>query len=170
MVGGLSFSLIFHGLFLLLLMHYNPVNKHNPSQDKNTNQDQKGEVMVELQGEIIPRSSDGKTTAPDSEVELLTLKPKENPNAKKCEGDRFYGGIGIVLSSSEGVFDYPVNRVVSEVAHGYPGYRAGILVGDIVLNIDSLRGEPGTAVDVFVVRNGVEFKLTIIREKICLSW
>jgi carboxyl-terminal processing protease len=83
-----------------------------------------------------------------------------------------YGGIGISISK----FDTSI--VVIKVSRGYPADRAGIRVGDVIVQIDSIYvkdksldevrslmvGKPGTQLKVKVIREGVSnplvFELT----------
>jgi carboxyl-terminal processing protease len=87
-----------------------------------------------------------------------------------------FGGIGIVISLKDGVL-----TVVSPM-EDTPGYRAGILSGDIILEVDGqetrnmslsesvklMRGAPGTEVQVRTLRPATHAvnEITIIREEI----
>lgn len=69
-----------------------------------------------------------------------------------------FGGIGI---GHNGI------GYVTEVVAGYPAARAGIKVGDILENLDLIRGEAGTPVIVMVRRHGQLQLFQMIRENIC---
>ncbi len=90
-----------------------------------------------------------------------------------------YGGLGIEVTKENGGI-----RVISPI-DGTPAYEAGILPGDLIIQLDdqstsrmnlmdavnSMRGQPGTDITLIVIREGsdgpLEFKLTraVIRIK-----
>jgi len=87
-----------------------------------------------------------------------------------------YGGIGAVIQKRG---DYVV---VAEPYQGAPAYKAGIKAGDVILEINgktakgktveevssALKGQPGTAANVIIKRDGVEkpIEKNIIRETV----
>jgi len=87
-----------------------------------------------------------------------------------------YGGIGSLIRSGG---DY---TVISEVYKGFPADLAGIKAGDILKKVDGislkglssdrvsekLKGNPGTAINVTIERNGLENDLSMKREKIAI--
>ena len=87
-----------------------------------------------------------------------------------------YVGIGITISVEEGVDGYLV-QVVNE---GGPAEDAGILVGDVIVAVegistigmeasgarDLVRGEPGTQVQITLVRDGQEMTLSVTRREV----
>jgi carboxyl-terminal processing protease len=87
-----------------------------------------------------------------------------------------YGGIGSLVRASG---DYVV---ISEVYKGFPADKAGIKPGDILKKVDGtslkglptesvsekLKGDPGTALNITVGRNGRDTDYLIKREKIIL--
>jgi len=82
-----------------------------------------------------------------------------------------FGGLGIVVGMKKGVL-----TVISPI-DDTPAYRAGIKAGDIILKINNkatldmtldedvnlMRGKPGTKINLTVVRDGKQIKVTIIR-------
>jgi hypothetical protein len=76
--------------------------------------------------------------------------------------DNWYGGIGIVQD---------ILGTITQVAPGYPAYRAGLKVGDVIFSYGNgpIRGEIGTEVIVIIVRNQETMTLTLVREKICVE-
>jgi carboxyl-terminal processing protease len=87
-----------------------------------------------------------------------------------------YGGFGSLIRKSG---DY---IVVTNVYKGFPADRSGIKPGDIMLGIDGnslkgvasdkasdmLKGEPGSAAEITLLRNGNELKVKLNREKISI--
>lgn len=87
-----------------------------------------------------------------------------------------YGGLGIVISSQNGVL------TVISVMEGTPAYRAGIRPGDRIVEVNGestegwssrdavqhLRGEPGSQVTIKIARPGLDdlIEMTLTREKI----
>ena len=111
----------------------------------------------------------------DPNTSLMNVDAFENFRLQ-TEGD--YGGVGLEISDRD---DYIT--VVSPIP-GTPGSRAGIRAGDMIVEVDGaetldwpvqqavqvLRGQPGTPVEVRIVRPGVEGSIdfTITRERIQL--
>lgn len=113
---------------------------------------------------------------------LSELDPHSNfLNASQCNELRIstagkFGGLGIIIQSRNGYI-----TVVSPIK-GTPAYRAGIKSGDRIIRIDDesainmtldqavnrLRGEPGTPVTIYVLREGWSEpkKMVIMREEI----
>lgn len=89
-----------------------------------------------------------------------------------------FGGLGIEVGRQDGYI-----RVISPIDDS-PADRAGILPGDLIIEIDNkplremspdeaanmMRGEPGSSVTVTIAREGQEpFDLTIVREVIAIN-
>lgn len=84
------------------------------------------------------------------------------------------GGIGVSVAIKEGKF------VVYSVINGTPAFKAGVLKGDIIFKvndkltgdmqfeetINKMRGEPGTPLQLTVLREGNLKEFTLYREKI----
>jgi len=87
-----------------------------------------------------------------------------------------YGGIGCLVRNNG---DY---AIVTEVYKGFPADAAGVKVGDMIVKVDGrtlkgfpvdkvsehLKGDPGTAITVTVMRNGREYDFSMKRERISL--
>lgn len=100
----------------------------------------------------------------EDQMALEEEQRKKQEEARKKALDEckdFFGGIGVTFD----LFD----RTISEVHKGYPAERAGIRVGDRLSSIEPIRGEPGTKVEILVIRGEQEILMEITREKICLE-
>jgi len=108
--------------------------------------------------EIIPKPSDSEHSGRSGEgIGKKSKKPKKE---EKC--DHYYGGVGIQRSYT--------GETVTEVYKGYPADRAGIKVGDIVLNPQNvIRGEVGSTIRIVVYSNRTTTVYNLIREKICIK-
>jgi carboxyl-terminal processing protease len=123
--------------------------------------------------ELIRHALSGMLAELDPYSTFMTKKMFED---MKDETSGHFGGIGIVISMKDGLL-----TVVSPM-EGTPGFRAGILSGDIIIEIDGeetreltlsdsvdrMRGEPGTEVVIKTLRpstHAVE-EITIVREEI----
>src|SRR5215212_140778 len=96
----------------------------------------------------------------------------------KATTDGNYGGLGLTVSMEDGVV-----KVISPT-EDTPAWRAGIKAGDFITHInsellyglsldeavDKLRGAPGSAIKVTIVRPGRDkpFDVTMVRERIVL--
>lgn len=151
---GLTLSSLIHLALLIAL-----VLPYIKSGD-GTNTEPQPAGSTEKTGDIIPKESEEEQK--EIVVELVDLPKKKAQPAKghECKGDNWYGGIGVVHNGHK----------ISEVAVGYPAYRAGVRVGDeTISNIDVIRGEPGTSMNLVVIRDGVMLYFEMVREKICLE-
>ncbi len=87
-------------------------------------------------------------------------KPKKSKNKTECK--KFYGGVGVQSSY--------INEQIVSVYPGYPADRAGIKVGDVVLNpMDLVRGKIGTTVKLQIKNDSGIVVYNLIREKICIE-
>lgn len=84
--------------------------------------------------------------------------PKGDVDATGKECPYTYGGIGIQTGILE---------AITVIFEGYAASRAGLQVGDRLIYIGEIRGEPGTMLKLKVFRNPNYLDFTIIREKIC---
>ncbi len=83
-----------------------------------------------------------------------------------------YGGIGALVRPREG------KMMIAESYEGFPAYRAGLLPGDIILEVNGqstegrdenevralLQGQPGTSLNIRVERNGEQIAKSLERE------
>lgn len=93
---------------------------------------------------------DGKDKGEEDGVYIL-----DKGKWKNCK--QWYGGVG---------FQHDGIRV-TRVAIGYPAFKAGLMKDDLVFDIATLRGPPGTTVLLRWMRAGKVYRVEVIREKIC---
>jgi hypothetical protein len=109
------------------------------------------------------------------EVEIVERPPQPEKSAEqiafeklqeersKCEP--FFGGIGVTLKR-----DDDLNQIADKVHRYYPAEQAGIKPGDVILTpVYKMKGEVGTPVTIEVIRNGIQFSVTMTRGRICLT-
>lgn len=104
------------------------------------------------------------------------LEPKEQEDLLENSSGKF-GGLGIVIGMEDGLV-----KIISPI-DDTPAYRAGLQAGDLIFKInttsvrglglsdavDMMRGEPGTAVSVTILRQGVDpFEVSIVRDIITI--
>jgi C-terminal processing protease CtpA/Prc len=95
-------------------------------------------------------------------VKLRIIDKKKSDGGGQCP--KTFGGIGIEFDFSQD------GAVVTRVFHGYPAEKAGIVVGDVLLdNPNGVRGEPGSTIVVRVMRKGESMSIPIRRDKICVT-
>lgn len=114
------------------------------------------------QGDIRKILPKGTNTSSPLDIELVDAPSPSKTKGEDCPNGRWYGGIGVYEGWNN-------SRVVDRVIEGYPAYRAGIQKGDVLPQVDNLRGEPGTVVEFNVLRNGKLLSFKLIREKICIE-
>lgn len=109
--------------------------------------------------EIVEKGSD--VPSSPQEITIFLGKPIL-AKGEDCPDGRFFGGIGIEHLA--------LDDVIVTVIPGYPAFRAGLKVGDVLIgDIEHIEGEIGTPVTV-LVRRGVEvLRFDMIREKICVK-
>ena len=131
--------------------------------------------------ELLRNAIQGMVGGLDPHSALLDSKEMSEVEA---ETTGRYGGLGIEVTKENGGI-----RVISPI-DDTPAFKAGILPGDLIIQLDdqlttrmnlidainSMRGEPGTEITLIVIRKGVEgpleFKLTraVIRVKSVRSY
>lgn len=99
--------------------------------------------------------------------EVAVNKKIENKKENTCEN--FYIGIGIVSNLVIKNDEYWL--LVNKVYETYPAYKAGIRVGDLILEKEPIRdgGPIGSVIDLVIDRNGEIFVLSVNRGKICVE-
>jgi carboxyl-terminal processing protease len=128
-----------------------------------------GDVSVEQMMEGAVR---GMVESLDDPYSIYMNKEEYKEFYQHIEGS--IGGIGVSVAIKEGKF------VVYSVISGTPAFKAGVLKGDIIFKvndkltgdmqfeetINKMRGEPGTPLQLTVLREGNLKEFTLYREKI----
>lgn len=119
------------------------------------------EVIEKIEVEMIE-------TKKEEEGDLPLKAEPEKPVLTECEGDNWYGGIGIQQDWQTGQ--------IEAVYRGYPADKGGLRVGDMIQFVDGtredrIRGEPGTTVTISIFRPSTNEYLTftIQRDRICIG-
>lgn len=148
------------------------VTLHNKKSKENRDgDDQSGHNRDSQHEDIVPKQNpvaehDAKPQPEDPSSSGIEILPqKTDSELVECEGEHWYGGIGIYNRTIRNGWPVVADRVIP----GYPGYRAGIQPGDLLTPLDSpdIKGPPGTSVTIQIIHNGQERIVQMIREKIC---
>jgi len=122
---------------------------------------------TETTGNIIAKSVDVEIVMSVDEdgIEKKEKKKPSKGELTECIEDRWYGGIGITQNFMD-------NSLLS-VAPGYPAFKAGLLIGDIILETSEpdIRGEPGTLLSLKIHRpsTGETLLVNLRRDRICID-
>jgi C-terminal processing protease CtpA/Prc len=153
MKKSLFYSIAIHSVLLFFLVIIQGLNSRSAKDTGVT--DKKVEKSMEVQ------------------LEQPDTKSEEDPNPKPtgkfvdrdCGDHNWYGGIGVSLRPDDDMENY----TILEAYDGYPAQKAGLLSGDVLLNPPLMKGEPGSTMNVNVMRGGNTFSVEIVREKICVE-
>lgn len=157
MKRGFFISICLHLLPLLIFMlPHGSGNRDEGKKGGSKQSDENGDFQKqsEKDGEEQPKKD-------DLQVYILPAQPKKQEEGIKCPEDSWYGGIGVEINEATGE--------IYKAAPFYPAYKAGIRPGDINISDVELRGDPGTAVEVKVAREGQTLSFMVTREKICYT-
>lgn len=171
---GMTYSLCIHGI-LLSLLAFKGCSGGGAGAEGQKDQQQGAQNEKDKQGEQIAKNDvvEVDIIPPPQKGDALGKAEEDGFGPPQHVGDdceHFFGGIGITQSyGAKSLMDHSTIVVVAEVHHGYPAEKAGIKVGDEILNSSTIRGEIGTAVVVQTIRNGSPLRYTIVRDKICTS-
>lgn len=123
--------------------------------------DQGGQEMPTIEVEIVekPQEEEPEPVPMEGPTPEMTLAERVPHIDEPCQ--YWFGGIGITFNGYD--------NMVQQVFAGYPAARAGIMAGDILLvsKPTDLLGDPGTQVQVPVMRNGQVINYAMYRDKIC---
>lgn len=148
-------------------------------------------LFLLVSSKVAPEASKPPEGAPPQVPESITaeiLPPPETKDADTIqkvekEGDAlpappthladdckdFFGGVGLMNDIRANVARNRYDAVVTDVYPGYPAFKAGVQVGDILIDSDHIRGEIGSRFTLEVIRNGQTLYFDIIRDKICTN-
>jgi len=104
---------------------------------------------------------EGDSKEPSPPQQLLSgniVSRLDDHSGSKCVS--FYGGIGIYTNPDDSV---------EKVFPGYPAAKAGIVVGDVLSDLASIRGEVGVYVEFDGTRNGTRQHYRLKRDKVCIE-
>jgi predicted metalloprotease with PDZ domain len=135
--------------------------------DGDEKKEEKSSASSSIRVNIVDKPSEKKTEpkppVPKNKSTIIVQqkKPLEQEYIDhKC--DEWYGGIGVQYEDMD-------SGIISHVGKGYPADRAGIIVGDLVVDSEEIRGKPGTKVTVKIMRGSKLLIFNMIREKICTN-
>lgn len=131
---------------------------------------QNGGKRFKDRGDIVEKQQ-GEERKP-VQVEVVDSIPTPEPPKAPHRDDPcpdYFGGIGITMSLDVLPNGNIQNVVVAAVHAGYPAAQMGLQRGDVLLNVDQVRGDIGAPVTVLVRRNGQVLQFSGYRDKICTS-
>lgn len=164
LMKGFRWSLLVHGTLVVLLL-LNGLGSGGGADGGTPLVAKEEGAPVQVEIIDLPKKSDEDPIEVSEKDALLMRAPHAND---ECPDS--FGGIGITENNHwTDASMTAVITTVSKVHHGYPAEKAGILIGDEVLNSAEIRGEIGTPVTVRVMRDGVEIIFDLIRDKICTT-
>jgi hypothetical protein len=164
-----AFSLALHLSLLLVVALQTPAGEGDGSDEKQV--EVGGGNRIKDDRKIAPRPIEVSVVTPTvpKEGDLDLSEPEVKKKAADCEGDNWYGGIGITQS---------IGGSVILAAEGYPAALAGIKTGDVITKTSDeqnqenaeIRGEVGSRLRLVVYRPEIQQFLIfdLIRGKICL--
>jgi hypothetical protein len=146
--------------------HQNPENKVLQSKNPVTQGQYVGGIKDNSFAGWVPPSNDHEKKPVPKQLEStadgynIMAIPKE-----ACS--KYFGGIGIVLDKNHYINEQGPR--VTGTADGYPAFKAGIQVGDLILNppISELIGDIGSNFVITFIHNNKVFNKKITREKVC---
>ena len=99
----------------------------------------------------------------DGKILVKQIKKKIKKKIEEPKCDDYYYGIGIVQDNLSD------SCAVSKVAVGYPAWKNGIQVGDIITSPPcwDIRGPDGSTINMTIIRDGKIIHLSFKRGKIC---
>lgn len=158
---GLHISLIIVAFSLNRNSEHGSGDSETASQEDGSKDSINGSIVdkpievVKVSPEIIKAMKEQ-----DKQMAVEEKYRSEQKNQSKCLYS--FGGIGVTF---EGFGD----RTISEIHKGYPAYRAGLRVGDRILNTGNVRGPVGSQITITFEREGVIYDVDLVRDKICVE-
>lgn len=170
----LILSLLAHCLLLALFLNQSQKSDggNGNSNTGNETGEGNGALIGQDRGEILPPPTvKVMEVTPEVQKEIekqkdaMELAEKKNKPEQKASPApdgciTWFGGIGVSID--------PVSGYIHEVYPGYPAYESGLRSGDVILEISSeIQGEVGTPLTMIIQRGADQYRLTLIRAKIC---
>lgn len=163
----LIYSAVLHAIVLILVIL---------TSGKETGGQQKEAVQVS----VVDQAQKSAPKHINGRIAELTPSKVNKPKKER----KFYYGLGLVSSPQEiqpryyGGFVYSVGSFISDVAAGYNGEKAGLMVGDIILSVDGVPtdgwavgviGEGPTPVELVILRGNKILVVKTTRSKVYLD-
>lgn len=174
---AVQLSVLLHMSPLLFFAHIPGCGSKGNARPSNTKSEKpKAEVKAQEpnKNEILamPKSIDIEEVT-ESDINGYKKAMKKRFKPRNCPG-MSYGGIGIQFDPPFDQMGVHKKAIITYVPEGYPAAKAGIQVGDeLVDDLDGLmdyRGKVGEEVTVNVKKSDGTYKnYTMLREKICLK-
>jgi len=143
-LSGVIGTLVVHASVLLLFISPSCTPKHPPSAA--------AEQRVSVN--LLPPPS------PAAHLSAEGPNPGGGTPSDPCPAEKQYEGIGILWM--------PGTRLIVKAPPGYPAYRAGIRVGDMLVNPDELYPR-GNILEIDVFRHTTRLTFKVKLEKICFD-
>jgi len=157
-------SLLLHLAVMLtvVLSHSGNGNGKSPIGEKEQRGGEEARDIIPKQVEVELVEAPPKTE--EADVPMKMPEPqKPTEGLTDCEGQNWFGGIGIYQDDKTGRID--------GVIEGYPAFKAGLRQGDVIISPPPgfIRGEVGTPVNLTVQKMGDFYaqEILLIRDKIC---
>lgn len=150
---GMVLSLLLHALALLFLL---PPSISKSTSDKNSGAVDGDDVV------FIDPSIHYNLAETNKTTELFKEAIEQRDLCKDASAN--FVGLGIRW--------YPATGIVTHVAKGYAAQKAGLLVGDRIINTESLAGDfadkdVGKLVTLHIERYNVRLRISVRLEKVC---
>jgi len=163
-------SLLIHLVFMYTMTGNGNGKNGQPGQG-GQNQPQPP-IKIVIKGADKPSEKKKAELKPAEDTKSKVVQPKkkkkkpkkvteDKPKGRDCEKDGWYGGIGIVMAG----------QFVGETYEGYPAQKNGLLKGDLIIEPSDgqIRGEPGTTINMKILRGSQLLIKNFKREKICYT-
>lgn len=160
---SLRISLFVHFVAFMLLGGFPRGCSRGGGEQSDSKEQSEAQAKHEKQEEIIDKPVDQPTeiTLIEETKEQTELRIERARRKEIAECEPHFGGIGVVFDGRSG-------RII-KVYKYYPASDAGMQVGDIIEPdmVGKIKGEIGTPVEFRYLRNGIVYRMRIIRGRIC---